>query len=431
MSIRFPGRQVFRGTLAAVVLAAVVGPRRCAGGGTVRTGLEGIAWQSPETLHRGERAFVEALRDPLLAARDCRAALEHWFGGRTADARGDKEGAAAAWAAAVQALEGVAELGKPGWDEPGSPAPGRLFALEGDGLSMVQGYGVSWRFGERSQYGLLMLPARRPLGHRFPLLVYLCAGLDGLSRDEVAALGRQCRKGYAVVAMALRGECLLRPEPGFGAVDRYVSDGDPLDLRGSAWDVCAAIRGTWRLEVVRSDTHALVGSGRGGTVALLAAMHAPRPACVVAVDCWNLNPFRSYWQRVARLANCWEDWEIFCTREVEDQLLRMRSWSVVHDGEELAGPILLVSNRGDAGGCEDLAEKDFLGRAAAGDRQLEAHRVETMASPLPIGAGGGNDNHVYRLASRFLHSHYPPDDGRGTLPPADRTDTPPNPGEGP
>ncbi len=381
--------------------------------GSVRTGLEGLAWQSPDTVHATERALIEALRGPLLGAKDCAAALQYWFDGRMAEARGDKGAAIAAWAAGVRAVADLRDLPTPPWPDPGQPRLVPRHSVSSAGLYLVDAFVVQWQTVDGHQFGLFMVPGTRPGGHRFPLLTYVRGGLAGLRQDEVAWLADQCRKGYAVLAPGLPGQPLTEAAvPQMSALRGAGAPGDPAR---DATAVVAAVQSTQSMPVVRPGRCALIGLGRGANVALLAAARSSLPACVAVGDASQLNPFRAYWARMNRGENTWPDWATFCNLEPAEQLATMRQRSVAHQAGSVPCPVLLLHPDGLAGSLDEQAYQDVAeARRHAG--------VETERRALPGAARGFADDpasDIGRQALRqlidFVYRFVPSDDGKDAL----------------
>jgi hypothetical protein len=377
---------------------------------TVRTGLEGLAGQSAETIHETERPLVEGLKEPLLEALDCSAALQLWFDGRTAEARGDKGAAAAAWAAGRAALSGLQPLPAPVWPSTAAVRLRPLQAAQGEPLYLVTAFVISWTTDAGVQYGLLMVPQSVPKGHRFPLLVYVHRGQDGIAADEVTWLGEQCRKGYAVVAPGRRGQPLA--DPSMESLRPYRSEGLTTDIAGESTDVVTAMQGAATLPVVRPTACALLGLGSGAAGALLAASRSPLPACVAVAEAERLNPFRDYWNRLARRKNGWPDWETFCNREPAAQLADMAQRSVVHQAAGIPCPVLMLLPEESVGTLDEEAHRDVVARLTQAGREvlLEIPAGTHRGFTADIGAAPAQE--ALRRMGRFVYRFVPPDDGK-------------------
>lgn len=380
---------------------------------SVRTGLEGFSSQSPESIHGSERPLVEALREPLLGAMDCAAALQCWLDGRSADARGDKDAAAAAWVAGRAALSGLLALPAPQWPKLGEVRLRPLRQVEGQSLYLVTAFVVTWTTDAGAQYGLLMVPQSIPKGHRYPLLVYVHHGWEGLSAGEIAWLGEQCRRGYAVVAPGLRGQPLA--EQSIASLKPYRSEGVVTDAADESTDVVAAMQGAVRLPAVRPQGCALLGRGSGAIGALLAATRSPLPACVAVVEARGLNPFRDYWNRVARRENRWPDWESFCSREPAAQLADMARRSVAHQAAAIGCPVLMLLPEESLGTVDEAAHRDVVALLARAGREalLEAPAGSRRGFTADISAAPAKE--AMRRLSHFALRYAPPDDGKDAL----------------
>lgn len=380
---------------------------------TVRTGLEGILWQSYDSVHPAERAFIEAARGPLLEGRDCAAALQLWFDGLAASSRGDKEAAVRAWEAAREALAGPAEVLSSSWPE--LPA-GRLRPLDlvkGLVLYLVHTFTITWVSDAGRQYGLLMVPKTIPPGHRFPLFVYVHSGQAGLSLAEAAWLGEQCRRGYAVVAPALRGQPLggeTLPE-----LARYRCEGVPGDPWGDAADVVSVMVGAAALPVVRAGSCALVGLGSGAAPALLAAAHSAMPGCVAVADAERLNPFRAYWSCMARDAKGWPEWPVFCSREPAEQLAAMARQSAAHQAGSIRCPVLMLLPEESLATLDEEAHRDVLRALGAGGAEASLETVAGARRGFTRDAGSDQCQEALRRLARFARGRVPPDDGKDAL----------------
>jgi len=380
---------------------------------TVRTGLEGLAWQSPETVHAAERALVTALRAPLLGAKDCAAALQCWFDGRTADARGDKAAAIAAWEAGTRALTDLHDLPPPPWPDTSGARLTPQTGITGADLYLLDAFVVRWSSDAGTQFGLFMVPRSRPQGHRFPLLVYVHGGSAGLGRQEIAWLAEQCRKGYAGLAPALRGQPLA--DASVPQMSGYRCAGRTDDPAGAAGDLLAALQGTQAMPVVRPDGCALVGVGRGATAALLAAAHSSMPACVAVADARQLDPFRAYWTRMSRGENTWPDWANFCSREPAEQLASMHRRSVVHQAGGIRCPVLMLLPDGPADSLDAQAHRDVAAAVRAAGAEAVPEVQPGAARDFTDTLDSEPGRKALRRMLEFVYRHVPSDDGKDTL----------------
>jgi hypothetical protein len=390
----------------------------------VRTGLEGLAWQSSETIHETERPLVEALRAPLLEAMDCSAALQYWFDGRTAEVQGDRGAAATAWAAGKKALSGIQPLPAPVWPTLGEGRLRPLRQIEGPELYLVTAFVVTWTTGAGVQHGLLMVPQSIPKGHRFPLLVYVHHGQDGIDGNEIAWLAEQCRKGYAVMAPGRRGQPLAVQV--LESLQAYRSEGIAADAAGTATDIVAALQGATALPVVRPEACALLGLGDAAASALLAAARSPVPACVAVAEAEHLNPFRDYWSRLARRENRWPEWEAFCDQEPAAQLASLAQRSVAHQAATIRCPVIMVLSEESVGTLDEEAHRDVVATLTQAGREVlleipagTRRRFTTDLSAAPA-------REALRRLGRFAYRYVPPDDGKDALltPPPQPPDVP-------
>lgn len=380
---------------------------------SVRTGLEGFSSKSPESIHATERPLVAALREPLLGAMDCAAALHYWLDGRSADVRGDKDAAAAAWAAGCAALGNLQALPAPTWPTPAGGRLRPLRKLEGRDLYLVTAFVVSWTADAGAQYGLFLVPQSIPKDHRFPLLVYVHHGQEGITADEVAWLGEQCRRGYAVIAPGRPGQPLA--EAAIASLKSYRSAGSASAAVEAASAVVTALQGAAALPAVRPQACVLLGLGSGASSALLAATHSPLPACVAVAEAVGLNPFRDYWNRLARLENRWPDWESFCSREPAAQLADMARRSVAHQAAAIRCPVLMLLPADSLGTSAEEAHRDVVTRltAAGGEAALEAPAGTRRGFTDDLRSPPAKD--ALRRLSRFAHRYVPADDGKDAL----------------
>ena len=380
---------------------------------SVRTGLEGLAWQSPDSIHESERPLVEALRQPLLGALDCAAALQCWFDGRTAAAKDARDTAAAAWAAGRKALNGIQALPAPTWPALRDGRLKPLHQVEGRDLYLVTAFVVTWTTDAGAQYGLLMVPQSIPPGHSFPLLVYVHRGQDGICTDEIAWLSEQCSKGYAVMAPGLRGQRLTAPD--IPSLTSYRSEGLAADLAGECTDVLTAMQGAAGLPVVRPHSCALLGLGRGATSALLAATRSALPACVAVAEAERLDPFREYWNRLARRENRWPDWESFCNREPAAQLAWMAQRSVVLQAAAIHCPVLMLLPEANLGTLAEESHREVLARLSQAGQEaiLEIPPGTQRGFTDTLTAAPAQE--AMRRLGRFAYRFVPPDDGKDRL----------------
>jgi dipeptidyl aminopeptidase/acylaminoacyl peptidase len=341
--------------------------------------------------------------------------LQCWFDGRTADSKGDKAAAAAAWEAGLGALTSRCEVVAPVWPALPESRLRPLHTMRGPSLYLVAGFVVSWKSDAGQQYGLLMVPEALPQGHRFPVFVYVHRGREGLGRAEIAWLAEQCRRGYAVVAPALRGQPLA--DEAYPELARYRCEGvaDTFGAAGESSDVLTAMLGAAALPVARPDACALLGLGAGAVPALLAAARSPIPSCVAVADAGCLDPFRYYWVRMARGENCWPDWAVFCNREPAEQLAAMARQSVAHQAGAIRCPVLLLLSEESAGTVGEEAHRDLLRRLTQAGREA---RLETVPGSRPGFAdevAAESCQEALRRLARFAYALAPPDDGKDAL----------------
>ena len=376
-----------------------------------RTGLEGLAWQSPETMQSSERALVEAMRQPLLAAKDCSRALDLWFAGRAADAKGKRDDAIAVWVEAAGCLANLPDLpAGPSFDAMCKPAV-PLMKIEGSGVYLVLTYVVKWKTGADAQHGILLVPERFPQGHRYPLLVYVHDGGAGLPIEDMHWLSEQCRRGYAIFVPGLPGQPVITWTEKVSPAAAIRSAGDAGDVRQAVRHVSSGINACLQLPVIRHNQVTLIGIGRGGTIALLAAAEEPRSAGVIAVDAPRLNPFRLYWDRMMRGSNTWTTWAGFCKRDPKDQLQTMLSESPTHHAGGIHCPVLMILPESERNGSRYLMLQDVVDALATPPKDVATEwidgQVRDVVQDWTTGAGQAG----HRRMMAFLYEHYPPDDG--------------------
>jgi len=141
---------------------------------------------------------------------------------------------------------------------------------------------VSHRIDGRTHYGAVRFPRGYSPGRRYPVLLYLHGGFDGLYVPNLVAFDAAdpsgcTRDSFLVVAPAYRGEMLN----GGSIIGIYTGDGpdDPFDT--DCDDAMALLTAVLvNVPEARPAPVAVLGGSRGGNVAYHVALRDPRPGRV-------------------------------------------------------------------------------------------------------------------------------------------------------
>ncbi len=380
---------------------------RSRGGDTVRPGLEGLDWQSADSVHPVEMELIQALKEPLVKAMNCEAALQCWFDGRLADSRGDREKAIKSWKAGLGKLNDLKPLPRTKWGPLPDAVLKPLHRVRFPGCEGTEVYVVQWKVDGLQEYGVLIAPENRPAGQTYPLILYVHGAAFGVPVYALPWLADLARQGYAIVGPAFRGEDLFATYAPLKGLE-YKCEGKIENLDGEVNDALSAVSGAQKFPFVRKGKFAILGHSFGSGAGLLAAVRSKDVACVISYDAWLTNPFRFYWDRMRRGANNWLSWADFCNQPVADQLAGLMRRSIVHHADQLDSPLLLFMGGAYDGSVFHLSHDDLTAN-------LKAYGKEFTYDIVP---GGGHNFVLYydsepaayalKKHMKFLRSHFPP-----------------------
>jgi len=143
------------------------------------------------------------------------------------------------------------------------------------GFSLAE---VSHELGGLTHYGVIRYPRHHQPGGKFPVLVMLHGGFDGLDLNLVLTFDEDYPSGcvadsFLVVAPVYRGEMLN----GYGILPTRWSDGDPSPFDFDCDDTMALLTAVLDNEPTADSSRvAALGGSRGGNVAYHLAMRDPR-----------------------------------------------------------------------------------------------------------------------------------------------------------
>ncbi len=374
-------------------------------GDTVRPGLEGIEQSQPS---KEEAEFLAAIAKPLMDGLDVTEAMQAWFDGRLLETQQKQDLAKDKWIEAISKLDNL----KPLPVAPFEPAPDATFKKVAH-LTLrrhpeVAFHVVQWKCGTLTEYGVLMFPRRLKENARYPLILYCHGAAFGIPLSFSDFLANMVKKGYVVIAPAMRGETLFQTDLNFkGKILKC--DGEIENLDGEVDDCMSMLSAAWKLPYVRPNEFAMLGHSFGAGVGLLTAARAGAQAkAVVSYDAWLVNPQRYYWDRMRRAARNWDSWEDYCNQPVQQQLLGLVKRSIIHHADKLECPLLLFMGGAYDGSVFHKSHADFTARLTQLGKPFEYVLVPQ-----------GDHNFVLRLLSApaifafkqqdaFLEKHYPP-----------------------
>jgi dienelactone hydrolase len=384
-------------------------------GDSVRPGLDGLDWAGPEGMTPAEAALVNALAEPLIAGKNCEAALQAWFDGRLADSKQDAAGAMKHWQGGLKLVANLKPLAKAKW----APVPDGTFKMLGQfrhpEITKAELWIVQWLVGDLKQYGVVLVPANREPAQKFPILLYAHGAAYGVPIYALPWLANMAGEGYVVVGPAFRGEDLFASQ----YVPRELAfrcEGEIENLDGEVDDALAAVSAARKLPYVKGGKFAVIGHSFGSGIGMLAAARHPDTACLISYDAWLTNPFRFYSDRMRRGANNWLSWADFCNQPVKDQLAGLMKRSIVHNADKLHCPVQMFIGGAYEGSVFHQSHDDLI-------TQLKKHKKPHTYEVVPD--GGHNfvlyyedkpAKYAYPKHMAFLKKHLPPVKPTGRFP---------------
>jgi dienelactone hydrolase len=383
--------------------------------------LSGLAQGSPEPVvavsatYRHDLAY--RLQEPMTEGLDVSAALADWFAAERVTGRDAETQKAKLYLRAIASLKEPAPLPVAPW--PANPKGVTLTGLETFAVPDLSAHfgpegkppeGVGARIFEYEVdklklYGIVLWPSAPG---RYPPILYLHGAAFGVPAYSLPWLAQLAKRGYTIVAPALRGEELFAASEYLPGVKPYTCQGQIENLGGEVDDALGMMDGAFKLEMVKPGTFAILGHSFGAGVGLLVAARSPQAACVVSYDAWLTNPFRYYWDRLRDGPNNWLSWEAFTNQPVTDQLAGLMTRSIVHHADQLKAPVLLFIGGAYNGSVFHQSHADLVARL----KQLgRTHRYVIVP-------GGGHNFVLYAnepparaafpIQDQWLETYFPP-----------------------
>ncbi len=375
------------------------------GGDTVRPGLENIEYSMPSA---EEEAFLNAVATPLMEGFDVTAAMTAWFDGRLLETQGDRKAATRKWHDAMNALKDLVRLPVDTF----APVPDAAFTKVADlrlnGAHDISLQVMSWKSGTLTQYGIVLAPKQLKEGAKYPLILYCHGAAFGIPVGFLDFLVDMVRRGYVVIAPAMRGEPLFTRDIRING-ESLKCEGEIENLDGEVDDCLSMLSAAWKLPYVRPNEFAMLGHSFGSGVGLLTAARAGKYAkAVVSYDAWLVNPQRYYWDRMRRGARNWDSWEDYCNQPVRNQLTGLIKRSVIHHAESIECPLLLFMGGAYDGSVFHKSHGDFTARLRKLGKQHEYVLVPNGGHNFVLYLGSAPAAFALKKQHSFLDRHYPP-----------------------
>lgn len=410
---RFPRRGCAAARCGLLLCAAAA----CAGATARSAAAQGAAEPRAAASAAYRHDLAYRLQQPLADGLDVSAALTDWFAAEQAAGPDAEIRKQRLYLRAMTSLETARPLlaapwptGPSGvsltWLEPFAvPDLSAVFGPEGKPPEGVNARVVEYEVDKLKLYGVVLWPAAPG---KYPPILYLHGAAFGVPAYSLPWLANLAKRGYAIVAPALRGEELFSAGECLADVKPRTCQGQIENLAGEVDDALGMMDGAFKLEMVRPGTFAILGHSFGAGVGLLAAARSPQAACVISYDAWLTNPFRYYWDRLRDGPNNWLSWEAYARQPAADQLAGLMARSIVHHAEQLKAPSLLFIGGAYNGSVFHESHADLVARLK---RLGRTHRYVIVP-------GGGHNFVLYpneppaRAASplqdQWLETYFPP-----------------------
>jgi hypothetical protein len=137
---------------------------------------------------------------------------------------------------------------------------------------------------------------------------------------------------------------------------------------------------------------------------------------VAVAEAVRLNPFRDYWNRLARRANRWPDWEVFCSREPAAQLAGMAQRSVAHRAATICCPVLMLLPAESVGTSDEEAHRDVVARLTQAGQEVLLEIPAGTQRGFTADLSATPAREALRRLGQFAHRYVPPDDGKDAPP---------------
>jgi len=357
------------------------------------------------------------LQQPMIDGLDVSVALTDWFSAEKVvgpNAEAQKENL---YLHAMASLKELAPLPVTPWPE--NPTDVTLTWLESFAVPDLSNYfgssgkppaGVNARIVEYEVdhlklYGVVLWPSAPG---RYPPILYLHGASFGVPTYSLAWLAQIAKRGYTIVAPALRGEDLFSAGEYLRKVKQYTCEGQIENLDGEVDDALGMMDGAFKLEMVKPGKFAILGHSFGAGVGLLVAARSPQVACVVSYDAWLVNPFRYYWDRLRDGPNNWFSWDAYTRQPVADQLAGLMKRSVVHHTDCLKAPVLLFIGGAYNGSVFHQSHADLVERLKQRGRTYRYVIVPGGGHNFVLNSNDQPARTAFPIQDKWLETYFPP-----------------------
>jgi dipeptidyl aminopeptidase/acylaminoacyl peptidase len=292
------------------------------------------------------------------------------------------------------------------WLEPFAvPDLSAYFGPEGKPPAGVNARIVEYEVDKLKLYGVVLWPSAPG---KYPPILYLHGAAFGVPSYSLAWLAQIAKRGYTIVAPALRGEelfCAVEYLPG---VKQYTCQGEIENLGGEVNDALGMIDGAFKLEMVKPGKFAILGHSFGAGVGLLVAARSSQVACMISYDAWLTNPFRYYWERLSDGPNNWLSWEAYTHQPVPHQLAGLMKRSIVHHADHLKAPVLLFIGGAYNGSVFHRSHADLEERLKQLGRTYRYVIVPGGGHNFVMYANDPPARTAFPIQDKWLETYFPP-----------------------
>ncbi len=357
------------------------------------------------------------LQQPMTEGLDVSVALTDWFAAEKVtgpDAEAQRERLYRHAMASLKELTPLPVASWPAnptgvtltWLEPFAvPDLSAYFGPEGKPPAGVNARIVEYEVDKLKLYGVVLWPSAPG---RYPPILYLHGAAFGVPTYSLAWLAQIAKRGYTIVAPALRGEELFAGGEYLPGVKPYTCQGQIEDLGGEVDDALGMMDGAFKLEMVKPGKFAILGHSFGAGVGLLVAARSPQVACVVSYDAWLTNPFRYYWDRLRDGPNNWLSWEAYTNQPAADQLAGLMKRSIVHHADHLQAPVLLFIGGAYSGSVFHQSHEDLVARLKQLGRRCRYVVVPGGDHNFVLYANDPPARAAFPIQDKWLETYFPP-----------------------
>jgi len=365
--------------------------------------------------YRNDLAY--RLQQPMTDGLDVSAALTDWFAAEKVtgpDAEAQKEKLYLHAMASLKELNPLPVEPWPAnptgvtltWLEPFAvPDLSAYFGPEGKPPAGVNARIVEYEVDKLKLYGVVLWPSAPG---KYPPILYLHGAAFGVPTYSLPWLAQIARRGYTIVAPALRGEELFSASEYLPGVKQYTCQGQIENLGGEVNDALGMMDGAFKLEMVKPGRFAILGHSFGAGVGLLVAARSPQVACVVSYDAWLANPFRYYWDRLRDGPNNWMSWEAYTHQPMADQLAGLMNRSIVHHADQLKAPVLLFIGGAYNGSVFHQSHADLVARLKQLGRTYRYVIVPGGDHNFVLYANDPPARSAFPIQDKWLETYFPP-----------------------